>query len=100
MMKVKYIGPNMGATGPQSGGVYEVSAVYEKQGRYSLQVVDEDQSDWNFDDDPNWKPGYLYSPSQPTLGGGPGVTYSGGKFFIVEDENGQLAKAGVPPLSE
>lgn len=95
MMKVKYIGPKTGATGLYDGGIYEVSAVCEVSGGMMLQVVDEDQSDFNYDDDPNWKPGYLYSPTQPKAACG---EYMGGKFFIVEDENGQLAAAGVPPL--
>lgn len=95
MMKVKYIGPKTGATGLYDGGIYEVSAVCEVSGGMMLQVVDEDQSDFNYDDDPNWKPGYLYSPTQPKAACG---EYMGGKFFIVKDENGQLAAAGVPPL--
>lgn len=87
-MKVKYIGPNMGATGPQDGGIYDVVDVPFRFGARYLALIDE-----NADGE-----AYLYSPTAPALGGGPGVTYSGGRFYIVEDENGQLAAAGVPPL--
>lgn len=96
-MKVKYLGPMTGVTGLYDGGIYEVTAIREVLGNAMLQVVDEDQSDFNYDDDPNWKPGYLYSPTQPKATCG---EYMGGKFYIVEDENGQLAAAGVPPLLE
>lgn len=95
-MKVKYIGPDMGATGPRNNGVYEVVEVSKDY--KELLVIDECLSDFNYDDDPNWKPGYLYSATAPTLWGSPEHIYSGGKFYIVEDENGQLAKAGVPSL--
>lgn len=88
MMKVKYFGPNMGATGPQNGGVYEVTKVYRINDQWALALIDE-----NADGE-----AYQYSPTAPTLNGGPGVTYMGGRFFIVEDESGQLAKAGVLPL--
>ncbi len=94
-MKVKYLGPMTGVTGLYDGGIYEVTAIREFLGSAMLQVVDEDQSDFNYDDDPNWKPGYLYSPTHPKAACG---EYMGGKFYIVEDENGQLAAAGVPPL--
>ena len=90
-MKVKYIGPNMGATGPQDGGVYKVVDVPFRFGAWYLSLIDE-----NADGE-----AYLYNPTAPVLNGGPnGAPYSGGRFFIVEDENGQLAKAGVPPLPE
>jgi len=96
MMKVKYIGQNIGVTGLYNGEIYEVSEVDLEAG--ILRVVDEDQSDWNYDDDPDWKPGYLYSATAPR----PVAVreQEPGKFFIVEDEDGQLAKAGVPPLPE
>ena len=88
MMKVKYKGPNMGATGPRDGGVYEVKEVYNADGKRALALIDENAD----------KEAYWYSATAPTLNGGPGVTYAGGRFFIVEDENGQLAEAGLPPL--
>ena len=45
---------------------------------------------FNYDDDPDWVQGYLYSPKNPgTLDGK--IT---GKFEIIEDdEKGSLAKA-------
>lgn len=99
MMRIKYVGPDMGATGPQDGGVYNVVETNQETG--SLRVIDESKSDWNYDDDPNWKPGYMYSATAPSLGGAPGQVYSGGNFYIVEDdENGSLAKAGVLSLPE
>ncbi len=96
MMKVKYKGPNMGATGPQDGGVYEVVEVSEDY--KELRVIDESLDDFNYDDDPNLKPGYWYSATSPALNGA--IRYSGGRFYIVEDENGQLAQAGVLPLDD
>lgn len=88
----------MGATGPQDGGVYEVVEVSKDY--KALLVVDGALDDVNYDDDPDWKPGYWYSATAPTLNGGPGTIYSGGRFYIAEDENGQLAAAGLPPLIE
>lgn len=87
-MKVKYKGPNMGATGPQDGGVYQVKEVSRINGKWALALVDE-----NADGE-----AYQYNAISPTLRGAPGVVYSGGHFFIVEDENGQLAEAGLLPL--
>jgi hypothetical protein len=26
-------------------------------------IIDDDETDWNYDNSPDWKPGYLYSPS-------------------------------------
>lgn len=89
-MKVKYKGPNMGATGPQDGSVYEVTKVYRANGKWALALIDE-----NADGE-----AYQYSATTPTLNGGPGITYSGGRFYIAEDETGQLAAAGLPPLIE
>nr|DAG16918.1 MAG TPA: hypothetical protein [Caudoviricetes sp.] len=87
-MKVKYKGPNMGATGPQNDGVYEVTKVYRTNGKWALALIDE-----NADGE-----AYQYSATAPTLNGGPGITYAEGRFYIVEDENGRLAQAGVLPL--
>lgn len=78
----------MGATGPQDNGVYAVTKVYRIGGNWALAVIDR-----NADGE-----AYQYSATAPTLGGAPGKVYSGGAFYIVEDENGQLVKAGVPPL--
>ena len=89
-MKVKYKGPNMGATGPQDGGVYEVKKVDCYRGQWGLILVDE-----NADGE-----AYYYNAISPILHGGPGVVYSGGHFFIVEDEDGQLAEAGLLPLTD
>lgn len=77
-MKVKYTGPSMGATGPQDGGVYQVTGIRPGQ----LLVIDE-----NADGEAYW-----YDAVAPAMGG-----YSGGRFTIAEDEGGQLARAGVPP---
>lgn len=56
MMKVKYIDPKTGATGLYDGGIYEVIEACEVCGGAMLCVVDEDQSDWNYDNRPDWKP--------------------------------------------
>ena len=96
MMKVKYIGPNIGVTGLIDGNVYEVSEVDMVIG--ALRVVGEDQSDWNYDNDQNWKPGYLYSPTKPRPIAIP--EQEPGKFFIVEDENNQLKDIGVLPMPQ
>jgi len=94
MMKVKYVGPSIGVTGVYNGKIYEVNEIDSKGG--FLRVIDEDQSDWNYDNDPDWKPGYLYSATAPRPLAVP--TQKPGRFFIVEDEDGQLEKAGVLPL--
>ena len=96
MMKVKYIGSNIGVTGLIDGNVYEVSEVDVVIG--ALRVIDEDQSNWNYKDDPNWKPGYLYSPTNPRPIAVP--EQEPGKFFIVEDENNQLKDIGVLPMPQ
>lgn len=88
MMKVKYMGPTMGATGPQDNGIYVVTKVYRVNGQWALSLIDRNAEG----------EAYQYSAAAPTLGGTPGQVYSGGKFYIVEDEKGQLAKAGVPSL--
>lgn len=80
----------MGATGPQDGGVYEVTRVYRVNGKWALALIDESADG----------EAYQYSAAVPTLNGSPGVTYSGGRFYIMEDESGQLMAAGLPPLSE
>ena len=95
-MRVKYVGPNIGVTGLYDGEVYTVSEICPVSG--ALRVVDEDQSNWNYDNDPDWKPGYLYSPTNPRPTAMP--EQSPGTFYIVDDEDGLLAKAGVPPLPE
>ena len=87
-MRIKYIGPDMGATGPRNGGVYDVTEIVDEAAGV-IRVVDECLSDFNYDDDPNWLPGYLYSATEP---------FEYGKFYIVEDdENGSLAKLGLTP---
>jgi hypothetical protein len=92
MMRVKYVGKNIGVTGLYGGNTYEVSEIDEVSG--ALRVVDEDKSNWNYDNEPDWKPGYLYSPTAPRPLCVP--EQAPGKFYIVEDdENGSLAKAGV-----
>ena len=94
-MKVKYVGPQIGATGLYDGETYNVSEIEEFG---ALRVVDEDKDNWNWDNRPDWLPGYLYSPTEPKAFFG---EYKGGKFYIVEDdENGSLAKLGVLPLPD
>ena len=89
-MKVKYVGPNIGVTGLTDGKIYEVVEVDPLIG--ALRVIDDDLDDFNFDNDPEWKPGYLYSPTAPGPADDPDQPR--GKFLIVEDdERGSLAKA-------
>lgn len=89
-MKVKYTGQDIGVCGLKNNGIYEVIEVDELTGL--LRVVDEDTNDWNYDNDPDWKPGYLYSPISPRPVDKP--EQQPGKFTIVEDdERGTLHKA-------
>ena len=75
-MKVKYIGPNIGAVGLDDGGVYEVLEVDELTG--ALRIVDESGED------------YLYSPKEPKPLSG---NQKPGRFEIVEDDEiGTLKK--------
>lgn len=87
-MKVKYIGPDIGATGLTNGKIYEVTEIDEATG--ALRILDDDPV--GFD---NWLsdclPGYLYSPTRPQAAFG---KYEGGKFEIIEDdEKGSLKNA-------
>jgi hypothetical protein len=93
MMRVKYVGQNIGVTGLIDGRTYEVSEIDELTG--ALRVVDEDQSNWNYDNLPDWKPGYLYSATEPRPLCVP--EQKPGKFYIIEDEDGKLATAGLTP---
>lgn len=78
-MKVKYIGPRIGATGLDPDGIYEVLEVDELTG--ALRIIDESREPC----------GYLYSPIKPQALCG---KYQGGRFEIVEDDNeGSLYKA-------
>ena len=87
----------MGATGPRNGGVYDVTEIVDETAGI-IRVVAEDHTDYNYDNDPNWLPGYKYSATNPKLSGSIDKVYSGGKFYIVEDdENGSLAKLGLTP---
>ena len=87
-MKVKYIGPDIGATGLTNGKIYVVSEIDELTG--ALRILDDDPmgfDDWDLD----CPPGYLYSPVRPKALNG---EYKGGKFEIIEDdEKGSLRKA-------
>lgn len=91
VMKVRYIGPDIGATGLTNGKVYEVTEVDTMTG--ALRIKDDDAL--GFD---NWSdyvedclPGYLYHPKRPKALDG---EYKGGRFEIVEDdEAGTLDKA-------
>lgn len=77
MMRVQYIGPNIGVDGLFDQGVYEVLEVDPLIGY--LRIIDESDDD------------YLYHPTRPQAIAG---TYQGGRFEIVEDDkNGTLEKA-------
>lgn len=77
MMKVKYIGPNIGIDGLFDGKEYKVLGVDDLTGM--LRIIDESGED------------YLYSPTHPKPIAG---EYGGGKFEIVkDDENGTLKNA-------
>ena len=82
-MKVKYMGPNIGVTGLTNDKVYNVVEVDPLTG--ALRIIDDDQNDFNFDNDPDWKPGYLYSPTAPRPIGDP--QQSPGRFIIIEDDD-------------
>lgn len=91
MMKVRYIGPDIGATGLTGGKVYEVTEVDKLTG--ALRIKDDDPMGFDDWDDyvEDCLPGYLYSPKEPGSADG---TYTGGHFEIVEDdEAGTLHKA-------
>lgn len=73
-MKVRYIGPSFGIDSLTNGKVYEVIEVDEDG---ALRVIDDSDED------------YLYSPTRPGPIAG---KYLGGKWEIISDPNGQLAK--------
>ena len=75
-MRVKYIGPDIGIDGLFDGGVYEVAYIDEITGY--LAIIDESGED------------YLYHPKRPQSIAG---EYKGGRFEVVEDENGELENA-------
>lgn len=94
--KVKYIGePLKGAFAPQVGEVYEVTEVF-----YDTNILNSsipallrvfcDPNDWNWNEDPTWRAGSLYPAKNPDD--------RKGEFFIVEDDKGVLAEAGLRPL--
>jgi hypothetical protein len=84
-MKVKFIGESFDAAGPTDGKIYECLGV-EDGGDFGplLRIIDDDLDDWNYDDSPDWKPGYLYSPFNPAPLDG---SSPGGIWEIVEDNN-------------
>lgn len=87
-MKVRYIGKSFGVFGLTDGEVYECTEVDALTGALRIVI---DSNDVNLADDPDWKPGYLFSPTMPKPFAG---AYEGGKFEIVEDdEYGSLSKA-------
>ena len=87
-MKLRYIGSSFGVAGLTDGKVYECLGV-EFEGT-ALRIIDDDLDDWNYNDDPEWKPGYLYSITNPAPSDG---SSPGGRWEIVEDdEQGTLAK--------
>lgn len=77
MMKVKYVGADIGIDGLKNNGIYEVLEIDELTGM--LRIVDESGEE------------YLYSPTKPKAVAG---SYNGGKFEIIEDDNkGSLTNA-------
>lgn len=90
-MRVKYIGPDIGATGLTGDNIYEVTEIDPLTG--ALRIKDDDPAgfdDWD-DEAEGCLPGYLYSPTKPQAACG---DYQGGRFEIVEDdETGSLKKA-------
>ena len=87
-MKLRYVGPSFDDM--ENGKVYECLGI-EDAGDLGkmLRIIDDDQDDWNYANDPEWKPGYLYSPFYPApLAGG----QPAGRWEIVEDDaTGTLA---------
>lgn len=72
------------------GRIYEAVEVDPLIGAH--RVIDEDPDDFNYEDDPEWKPGYLCSPTAPGPAGDPDQPR--GKFLVVEDdEQGSLERA-------
>ena len=89
-MKVKYTGPTIGLNYLVDGEIYEVVEVDKVTGAFRIMDGDS-QDDFNVYDEPDWKPGALYSPVRPKNLCG---EYEGGRFEIVEDdEAGSLKKA-------
>lgn len=74
MMRVKYVGPDIGVDGLKNNGVYEVIAVDEFTSM--LRIIDESGED------------YLYSPNKPKA---IASSYEGGKFEIVSDPDNVLS---------
>ena len=88
-MEVRYIGSTFGVAGLTNGRAYECLEA-DGQARM-LRIIDDDMDDWNYDDNPDWKPGYLYSAVHPSPSDG---SSSGGHWEIIEDdEHGTLNKA-------
>ncbi len=75
-MKVKYLGRSFG--GLINENTYKVLGVDELTG--ALRVIDESEED------------YLYSPTDPKPICGDGT---GGKFFIIEDDENQTLKKAM-----
>ena len=77
MIKVKYVGADIGVDGLKNNGIYEVLEIDELTGM--LRIVDESGEE------------YLYSPTKPKAVAG---SYNGGKFEIIEaDSKGSLTNA-------
>ena len=91
-MKVRYIGPDTGVGGLHDGNIYECIDIEGDEELGSLlRIIDEDGADWNYNNDPDWKPGYLYSATRP---GNIEPPYQYGRFEIIEDDDqGSLRKA-------
>lgn len=77
-MKVRYVGPDIGIDGLVNGKEYLVIEVDSLSGY--LSVIDESGED------------YLYHPKRPQAIAG---EYKGGKFEIVEDDEGQTLKKSI-----
>ena len=77
MMKVKYVGADIGVDGLKNNGIYEVLEIDELTGM--LRIVDESGEE------------YLYSPTKPKAVAG---SNNGGKFEIIDDDSkGSLTNA-------
>ena len=88
-MRVKYIGESFGAFGLTDGEIYECSEVDKETG--GLRIVN-DPNDWNFRDDPDWLPGYLYSPTNPRPLCG---EHAGGRWEIIEDDEQESLRKAI-----
>jgi hypothetical protein len=91
-VKIRYVGESFGISGLTNGAVYECLGV-EDGGDLGpmLRIVDDDANDWNYDNRPDWQPGYLFPANNPRPLDG---SSPGGRWEIVEDDDrGTMEKA-------